>query len=237
MTSPGPPSADGDDRSPDPRGQDASRPTSLPPDPVSFNKPAARPPLDFDPYRFGKPDRPIPPEYAPPGYVPPPEYGGPPAYGAQGQAAQGQAAQGYGTQGYGAQSYGPAGYGPPPDPNLPRVPLPPPHFGQYPQPRTGNGKAIAGLAFGIASIVFCWLSVLDALLVIPGIVFSTLSLRGGESRAAREGRGMAIAGLVCSIIGAVLAIALTAWIYSRFGECTEFDNGSAAFRTCIRDHL
>jgi hypothetical protein len=33
----------------------------------------ARPdqPLDFDPYRFGRPDHPIPPEYAPPGYVPP----------------------------------------------------------------------------------------------------------------------------------------------------------------------
>ncbi len=29
-------------------------------------------PLDFDPYRFGKPEHPVPPEYAPPGYVAPP---------------------------------------------------------------------------------------------------------------------------------------------------------------------
>src|SRR5579875_1310891 len=28
-------------------------------------------PLDFDPYRFGKPEHPIDPRYAPPGYVPP----------------------------------------------------------------------------------------------------------------------------------------------------------------------
>jgi hypothetical protein len=35
-------------------------------------------PLDFDPYRFGRPDHPIPAEYAPPGYAPPPPPQAPP---------------------------------------------------------------------------------------------------------------------------------------------------------------
>jgi hypothetical protein len=35
-------------------------------------------PLDFDPYRFGRPEHPVPAEYAPPGYVPPPPQAPPP---------------------------------------------------------------------------------------------------------------------------------------------------------------
>ena len=39
--------------------------------------PGSEPPLDFDPYRFGRPEHPIAPEYAPPGYRQPPPSGGP----------------------------------------------------------------------------------------------------------------------------------------------------------------
>ena len=39
-------------------------------EPVSLSKDGDTP--DFDPYRFGAPEHPIPPEYAPPGYRPPP---------------------------------------------------------------------------------------------------------------------------------------------------------------------
>jgi hypothetical protein len=35
-------------------------------------------PLDFDPYRFGRPEHPVPAEYAPPGYIPPPQAPPPP---------------------------------------------------------------------------------------------------------------------------------------------------------------
>ena len=48
---------------------------TVPPDegrpPASPGAPDPEPPLDFDPYRFGKPDHPVAPEYAPPGYRPP----------------------------------------------------------------------------------------------------------------------------------------------------------------------
>ena len=75
----------------DPRGRPGTGPTqrpSWPPAADEADEPAAgaapppapqqggpgqpvEPPLDFDPYRFGRPEHPIPPEYAPPGYRPP----------------------------------------------------------------------------------------------------------------------------------------------------------------------
>jgi len=37
----------------------------------SENSERTEAPLDFDPYRFGAPEHPVPPEFAPPGYKPP----------------------------------------------------------------------------------------------------------------------------------------------------------------------
>ena len=44
---------------------------TVPPEPNRADGADEPAPPDFDPYRYGKPDHPIPPEYAPPGYVPP----------------------------------------------------------------------------------------------------------------------------------------------------------------------
>ena len=168
----------------------------------------------FDPYRFGKPDYPIPPEYAPPGYVPPvqpPPIEQPPVYG---QPPYGQ-----------AYPY-PLPYGAPQ----------PPMWSQYPPPRTGNGKAVAALVFGILAVLLFWTTVLDVVPAILAVVFGAL----GMSDAKRSGqpRGMALTGFILGITGAVAAMVFTIFVYTHFKPCFDnYSSGSSEFKTCINDHL
>lgn len=201
---------------PVPSDQDAGR-WADPSTRVSFDKraDAAAPTateVPFDPYRFGAPDHPVPPEYAPPGYaggyVPPPAM---PSSGPQ-------------VGPYGQQPppfYPPYGYAPPP-------------YTQYPQPKTGNGKAAAALVLGILSIVFSVFSIFDLLLIIPAIVLGSLGLT--DSKRTGSGRGMAIGGFVCATTGAVLAAALTIWLYPQVQRCVnDYPSNSVEYNNCIRD--
>lgn len=63
-----------------------------------------------------------------------------------------------------------------------------------------NGLAVAGLVLGIVSLVFAFLYTWIGL--IAGIVGIILSVKG---RVSVEKRGIATAGLVCSIIGTALS--------------------------------
>ena len=256
-----------------------------PDEPVNLGKeqgagtsdPAAEQP--FDPYRFGKPDHPIPAEYAPPGYTgpvlppahpysPPDPWTRPPATGsdnpfsnppgtpyappndptAAGSNAQGRYAPGPNPQDPYAQrpsgSYGAPpqqGYGPPP-PHQGYGPSPyqgygPPPYHGYAQPRTGNGKAVAALILGILSVVFCFLSFFDAVFVIPGLVFSLIAMSEAK-QPGRGGRGMAIAGLICTIVGALLASVFTALIVHAANKCGGLSNSSdSSFQQCVRDNI
>jgi hypothetical protein len=200
------------------------------------SQPAEQP---FDPYRFGRPDHPIPAEYAPPGYTGPtlptnPYAGGPYAGGPYaGGPPQGQpygeqpAGQQPGRDPYGRPQYPPYGYG---------APTPPPYHG-YAQPGTGHGKAIAALVLGILSIVFCWASFFDAIFVILGLIFSLIAL--SEARARRVGgRGLALAGLICTVVGALLATAFTVWVVHVANQCGGFGNSNdPGWNQCVRDHL
>lgn len=69
-----------------------------------------------------------------------------------------------------------------------------------PQP-TGNGLAIAGMTLGIVSLPTCWTGLLALTLIILSIVFSSIGIRNANHGAPLK--GMAIAGLVCGIIGAL----------------------------------
>jgi hypothetical protein len=256
------------------RDQDGRPGGASPPDAVSLHKPSdepaypdpgaqPEPPLDFDPYRFGAPEHPVPPEYAPPGYRPPaqspqhqnpgyqspgyqstqygqyqaPQYQSPQYQNPQYQSPQYQAPQPYQQAPYqppGQPGYPPAspyGY-----PGYPQGPTPPP-YGQYPQPRTGNGKAIASLVLGIASIVFCWLSLFDLVPVVLAIVFGCISLSEARRRPGQEGRNLAIAGIVCAVIGAICAIVISIWLFSRVHDCLDYSPGSSAYSTCIDDSI
>lgn len=185
--------------------------------------------VPFDPYRFGKPDRPIPAEYAPPGYtgpvIPPATPFGPP--GPWASPGPGQQYNPFGGQ--------PSPYGYPPQPPGPYGPPPP--FPGYVQRKPGNGKAVAALVFGIASIVFSVLSFLDAVFVVLGLVFSLIAL--SETRApGASGRRMAIAGLVCTLVGAALATLFSALVIHAVNQCGGFSNSNApGFQTCVRTHL
>lgn len=187
--------------------------------PDSGNEP---PPPDFDPYRFGAPEHPVPPEYAPPGYRPP--YPPPPPP---------RSPAGYPPAGYGQPPYPP----PPGQPGYPYPPQPPPYTTQYPPPRTGHGKAIAALVLGILSILLCVLSLFDAVPVILALIFGGIALAESRRRPNREGRGMAIAGIACAIVGAILATVFSVWIYGKVKDCTAYEPGSSAYTQCIHDHL
>lgn len=72
---------------------------------------------------------------------------------------------------------------------------------QQTQRKPFNGLALAGMILGICALVFCWVPVLNVILVILGFVFSILGLK-------KLPKGMATAGLICSIIALVINIAL-----------------------------
>jgi hypothetical protein len=172
-----------------------------PRDPVSFRKDEGQQPGEFDPYRFGAPEHPVPPEYAPPGYRPPP-------------ATQPQPTQWS-------------------NPGAP----PPPYYSQYPQPRTGNGKAIAALVLGILSIVLCWLSVFDAIPVVLALIFGFLGRGEARRDPARGGHGMATAGIACALVGALIAALFTAWAIRKVGPCLDYNVSSADYRTCVQQRI
>lgn len=205
-------------------------------------------PLDFDPYRFGRPEHPIPPEYAPPGYVPPPEATPPPPqWPPTSQSPPTSQWPPAGPQpGYGTYPPPPAGYpGQPPPPThdpyrggqYQGAPLPPPGYG-YGAVRTGNTKATVALVLGILSIVFCWLSILDLVLIVPAIVLGALARGDAKRFPQRGGRGPATIGLVCGLVGIVFAASLTIFYYTRVKPCVDnFDMNSPAYNHCVREKL
>lgn len=187
----------------------------------------------FDPYRFGKPEHPIPAEYAPPGYtgptLPPPSPYGPPAGGPY-VPPTGSPYPGPPYPGPPQQPYPP--YGAPYGPGAP----PPPAYHGYAQPRTGNGRAIAGMVLGILAIVLCWLTFFDAVFVVLGLIFSLLAL--GDSKRTGRNRGMAVTGIICSIVGAVLATVLTVVIFHAADKCGGFSNSNEpGWNQCVRDNF
>lgn len=69
-----------------------------------------------------------------------------------------------------------------------------------PPPAKTNGKSVAALVLGILAIIVPYIGFL---LGIVAIILSAISLK--EIRVSHEqGRGMAIAGLVCGIVGTLI---------------------------------
>ena len=102
-------------------------------------------------------------------------------------------------------------------PSTPSIPTPSaPVIQQYQQPypqygyqkqSTTNGMAITGMVMGILSI----LSIYPCCGIpfnILGIIFSSIGLKQIKSNPHQAGRGMANAGLICSIISLVLLVVL-----------------------------
>jgi hypothetical protein len=136
-----------------------------------------------------------------------------------------------------APEYAPPGYVPPP-PNpqqtYPPYGIPPPPPPPYP---ATNGKAVAALVLGALSIPLCLLSVLDLVLIIPAVVLGSVAISEAK-RPGATGRGMATAGFVCALVGAVLAMTITVWIYPKVARCqNDYPRGSTEYNTCIHNIL
>lgn len=194
-------------------------------DPSPRGDESAQQPLDFDPYRFGKPDHPIPPEYAPPGYQghQQPATGQPAAVWPPTDDDRAKAHSG--TYGYGQ----PYQYGP--------YPPPPPGYPAYGAVRQSNGRATTAMVLGILALVFFWLTVLDLALAIPAIVLGALALRDANRSPQRIGRGKAMAGLICGIISVVLVIVTVAVVYVRIKPCLKYGLSSDRYNSCVSDRI
>ena len=192
----------------------------------------------FDPYRFGRPEHPVPPEFAPPGYIADPPaadpYAAPPnPYGSQ------HSAQPYHPTG---QPSGPPPYQPygQPGANYPAYPSYPqsgyPGAGYPPVDQGNNGKAITSMVLGIVSIPLFFLTWLDLALIVPALVFGILGLQQAKQRAGK-GRSQAITGLVCLVVGAIAATIFTVFIVHRANDCQHYreDGDDIGYSQCIRD--
>jgi hypothetical protein len=79
-----------------------------------------------------------------------------------------------------------------------------PYAPGYPQVQAqaqGNGMAVASMVLGITSIVFCWWGLATLVQVVLAIVFGIKGMRRADGGVG--GKGMAIAGLVCGIVGGI----------------------------------
>jgi hypothetical protein len=208
-----------------------------PPEGVDLTKQDPAGEMPFDPYRFGKPDHPIPAEYAPPGYTGPTT---PPQrpYGASSPYAGGPQPNPFGNPP--GSPYSPYG-SPQQPPHYPQNPYgygapPPPPYHGYAQPPNRSGKATAALVLGILSIVFCWLTVLDVF-VILAVIFGLIALT--ETRNGRiGGRGMATAGIACAVVGAILAAIIAVKLFSAVDKCGGFSQTSdSSFIRCVQDNF
>ena len=70
------------------------------------------------------------------------------------------------------------------------------------QPRKSSGMAIAGLIMGIFALVLCWFPVVNWILGLLGLIFSIIGIAKKNGGA----KGAAIAGLILTILGAILSI-------------------------------
>ena len=79
-----------------------------------------------------------------------------------------------------------------------------------------KAAAVTGMILGICSLVFCWVPFLGLGCGIIGLIFSLMAKNKAKAENLGEtwdGKGMALAGLVCSIIGmAISVIYLIFWI-------------------------
>jgi Septum formation/Domain of unknown function (DUF4190) len=176
--------------------------------------PDANQPAPVDPFALTPPDAgpPAPAYGAPP---PPAGYGAPPGYGAA-------PPPGYPPPGYPPPGYGPPGYGPPPPPGYPGSP-----YGYAAAPPPGYTPATSAGTDGVAvaSLIF-------AFLFFPlGLIFGLVALRRVK-RSHQSGRGLAIAGIVISIlvmVGIVAgSVALSAGHANRSANGTITTSGKIA---------
>jgi uncharacterized phage infection (PIP) family protein YhgE len=82
--------------------------------------------------------------------------------------------------------------------------------------QTTNGMATAGFILALLTLFLGWIPVLGWLIWLLGIIFSAIGL-GNANRAGGTGKGLAIAGLVISLLGIIVKIFLFTVILAALG--------------------
>ncbi|GAA0359639.1 DUF4190 domain-containing protein [Actinoallomurus spadix] len=82
-------------------------------------------------------------------------------------------------------------------------------------PPQRRGLGIAALVLGIAGLLTLLLCGIGVILAIIGLVIGIIAV------VRRNGRGMAVAGLVLSVITLVIAIGFAVWFYGRIQPCAD----------------
>ena len=101
------------------------------------------------------------------------------------------------------------------------------------QPRKSSGMAIAGLIMGIFALILCWVPVLNWILGLLGLIFSIVGIAKKNGGA----KGAAIAGLILTILGIILSIAMIGAVLgsgvSEYLEQAEYAASSIAAETSV----
>lgn len=86
-----------------------------------------------------------------------------------------------------------------PQPPVYQAPTPPPYLGM-PNRDGKKGPAIAGMVLGIVSLVFFCIPWLSIICAIIGLILGVVGMKSPA------GKGMAIAGVVCSVVALAVAV-------------------------------
>ena len=109
----------------------------------------------------------------------------------------------------------------------------------YPQPQQGgkNGMAIAALVLGIVGLLTSIIFIGGALGIV-GLILGIVSLR--TSKRTGSGRGMAIGGIVTSILAILATIALviaSVWLVHKVQNCDQYASNSSQYNQCIQQQI
>ena len=149
---------------------------------------------------------------------------GQPEYGQPGYGQPGYAQPQYGQPGHGQPQYGQPGYGG----GWPTSPVAAPR----------NGLGTAALVLGVLSIPLAFV-VIGGLLGIVGLVLGVMALRR-VARGLATNRGMAIAGIVLSVLGILLSLFIVSSValFSRdVVDCAQQYTSQEEINRCLEDRI
>ncbi len=88
--------------------------------------------------------------------------------------------------------------------------------------RQTNGIGVAAGVCGIVSVALCWIPFVDYLSIVLGalaIIFGVIGVRNAN-RYGGAGKGMAVAGIVCGVVGLAIALIFLWLIYALVSSVT-----------------
>lgn len=131
---------------------------------------------------------------------------------------------------------------PPPAPSYGKYgdPPPPQEYGAPSGAPARNGLGIAALVLGLAGLLFAVLFFpLGFVLAVVGIILGIIGMRRA-SRGEATNRGMALSGVILSIVALLISIALGAfvgYIFSETRDCADPSLSETERQQCVEDKL